>query len=185
MITTVTPNPSLDRTLHLSRFLAGEVNRASRHDGGAERQGRERRTRTARGRGAGTCGAPGRRQRGRRDRRASRRSRARPRRRADRRHAALEHLARRGRRAHQQGERARPAAVGGRSRGVVRKVVVHQRFRRVGRVGGQSSRRVHTRIASPPPSPRPGQRAASSRSTAPGCRWNMCWHRTAAGCRTW
>jgi len=29
MITTVTANPSLDRTLHLSRFLPGEVNRAS------------------------------------------------------------------------------------------------------------------------------------------------------------
>jgi 1-phosphofructokinase len=29
MITTVTPNPSLDRTLHLSRFVAGDVNRAT------------------------------------------------------------------------------------------------------------------------------------------------------------
>ena len=29
MITTVTPNPSLDRTLHLPRFVAGHVNRAT------------------------------------------------------------------------------------------------------------------------------------------------------------
>jgi 1-phosphofructokinase len=29
MITTVTPNPSLDRTLHLPRFVAGQVNRAT------------------------------------------------------------------------------------------------------------------------------------------------------------
>ena len=29
MITTVTPNPSLDRTLHLSRFVPGHVNRAT------------------------------------------------------------------------------------------------------------------------------------------------------------
>jgi 1-phosphofructokinase len=29
MITTVTPNPSLDRTLHLPRFVPGEVNRAT------------------------------------------------------------------------------------------------------------------------------------------------------------
>jgi 1-phosphofructokinase len=29
MITTVTPNPSLDRTLHLSRFIPGHVNRAT------------------------------------------------------------------------------------------------------------------------------------------------------------
>ena len=29
MITTVTPNPSLDRTLHLSRFMPSHVNRAT------------------------------------------------------------------------------------------------------------------------------------------------------------
>ena len=29
MITTVTPNPSLDRTLHLPRFVAGQINRAT------------------------------------------------------------------------------------------------------------------------------------------------------------
>jgi len=29
MITTVTPNPSLDRTLHLPRFVAGHINRAT------------------------------------------------------------------------------------------------------------------------------------------------------------
>ncbi len=129
MITTVTPNPSLDRTLHLPRFVAGHVNRATATM--LEPSGKGVNVALAL-HGVGVPvravlpvgGSVGREITLLLD------------------DLGLDHVdvpiadalrsnisARRGRRAHQQGERARPTTVGGRGRRVVRNDVGAQRHR--------------------------------------------------------